>query len=218
MVLREAIFVITREGVHPPAFPDCSFIKQLHLSLSVSPALHVLSFFFSSLVTQMETHTWGLRLHCGQENEDHTGAMNCSTVPLPLLLLLGHGNLTNNGKDRRDGGHVEEGRKQRTGNHVLKETEKKWTRRLWSTCRNSGMKTWRAAMQLKVRVNWKPVCCRWKAFNKIPEKHTHTRAHALSDAVTSLPIQLVITFSREHLPTYSASSSCDQFASFCDCS
>lgn len=132
--------------------------------------------FFSSLVTQMETHTWGLRLHCGQENQDHTGAMNCSTVPLPLLLLLGHGNLTNNGKERRDGGHVEEGRKQRTGNHVLKETEKKWTRRLWSTCRNSGMKTWRAPMQLKVRVNWKPVCCRWKAFNNIPEKHKHTRA------------------------------------------
>lgn len=30
--------------------------------------------------------------------------MNCSTVPLPLLLLVGHGNLTNNGNDWWDGG------------------------------------------------------------------------------------------------------------------
>lgn len=42
--------------------------------------------------------------------------MNCSTVPLPLRLLVGHGNRTNNGNNLRDsvqygGGEETESRK-----------------------------------------------------------------------------------------------------------
>lgn len=46
---------------------------------------------------------------------------------------------------------MEEERKHRTGSHVLKERETAETeRRLWSSCRNCGMKPWTLAMQLKV--------------------------------------------------------------------
>lgn len=78
------------------------------------------------LVTQMETLE-----DCGQENENHTVAMNCSTVPLPWFpfFLAGHGNLTNNGSDWRERGCVEEDRKQRASKHVFSEKEKTWTHR-----------------------------------------------------------------------------------------
>lgn len=127
---------------------------SLQLSLSSLPSLS----FPSPASSHKWNHTTGLRLHCGQENEDHTGAMNCSAVPLPLLLLVGHGNLTNKGNDWRDGGGVW----RRTGNReqetISSRREKRsehaeTERRLWSSCRNCGMRNWKAAMQLKVRAN-----------------------------------------------------------------
>lgn len=99
--------------------------SRFHLSLQ----LYLSSLPSVSLLSPAPSHNWkqtrGLGLHCGQENEDHTGAMNCSTVLLPLLLLVGHGNLTNNMNDWRDwgGGGTEEDRKWRTGSRVHKERE-----------------------------------------------------------------------------------------------
>lgn len=99
------------------------------------------------------------------------------------------------GVRRRTGNREQEtmsSRREKRSEHA--ETE----RRLWSSCRNCGMKTWKHAMQLKVRANRKFGLCHWKAFNNNNQKHTHI--------MTSLPTQLVIAFRYGHLPTYSVST------------
>lgn len=114
---------------------------------------------------------------------------------------------------RRTGNREQEtmsSRREKRSEHA--ETE----RRLWSSCRNCGMKNWKLAMQLKDRENWKFGCCNWKAFNNNPKKPTNMHTHSLS--MTSPPTQLLIAFRYGHLPAYNVSSGCDQYSSLCDCS
>lgn len=129
---------------------------------------------------------------------------DCSTAPSSLppsycCCWFDHGNLTNNGNDWRDGGYTEEDRKWRTGNHVLEEREEKrgeTQRRLWSGCRNCGIKIWRLAMQLKVIVNRRIWLLQQESFfvvffyifslNNNLKKHKNANCtEAVSDAVTS---------------------------------
>lgn len=142
--IKRGNLVITEKSVDPSAFPF-----WLLFSSRVSLQLFVLSSFISLFLLLGHTNgNTGLWLHCGQENEDHTGAMNCSTVPLPPLLLMGHGNLTNNGNDWRDGGCTEEDRKRRTGNHVLKETEEKWACTDWEETVVKLQKLWNENLEI----------------------------------------------------------------------
>lgn len=135
-------------------------VSQLFLTTAFHSHFHFsLRLYLSSLISVLSpapSHNWkqttGLGLRCGPGNEDHTGAMNCSTAPLPLLLLVGHGNLTNNMNDWRDKGgerSMEEDRKPCPQGVRKAETE----RRLWWSWRNRGMKTWTMAMQLNFGVN-----------------------------------------------------------------
>lgn len=139
--------------------------------------------------------------------------MNCSTVPLPLLLLVGHENLTNNGNGWRDGGRTEEDRKQKAGNRVLEETAQsehaETERRLWSSFWKCGKKNWKLAMQLKETENLAA------AAGTITLKHTQMRTHTLS--MPSPLTRLLISLGCGHLPAHDASSGCDQYPSLGDC-
>lgn len=159
------------------------YLAASSLSLCLQPFVS-----FSCLVTQMVVHKrTATVLRSGKWRPYELPWI----VPLPLLLLVGHGNLTNNGNDWRDGAA-----RRRTGNReqeiVSSRREKRsdraqTERRLWSSCRNYGMKTWMPAMQLKVKANWVFGGCNWKAFNNnLEKKHTHLHVR------TPLPTQLVV--------------------------
>lgn len=205
--------MIDQKGVH---------VLQFYLPApSFSPALSVLySFSFSWSVTQLETHKRTVTVLWSGKWRPY-GCHELFHCPPPTAFvgwpwepdkqwewLEGWG-LYGGGQETENRKPCPQGEKKRS-EHA--ETE----RRLWLSCRNCGMKTWKLAMQLKVRANWKFGCCNWKAFNNYSQKHTCTNTH--SHTMTSLPTQLVIAFRYGHLPTNTVSSGCDQYASLCDCS
>ena len=152
---------------------------SLSLSLSLSPQLSLSSLPSGSFFL-LPRHTSGNT----PEDCDCIAVRKMKTIRVPWIVPLSPshcfcwwamGTWQTMGMIGGTEGCTEEDRKPRTGNRVLKERGETWnTRRLrgrlWSSCRNRGMKTWQLAMQLKVRADWKFGCCNWKALNNNPQK------------------------------------------------
>lgn len=210
--------MITEKSVHLSSFP-----YWLLFSSYVSLQLFVLSSFISVL-SLVRSHKW-------KQDYDCIAVRKMKTIRVQWIVPLSPshcfcwwamgtwqtmGMIGGMGAARRRTGNREQetmsSRRQKRSEHAQTE------RRLWSSCRNCGMKTWKLAMQLKVKANWKFGCWNWKAFNNKSQKHTciHTHTHTLEchDLFSNPVGNRVLGM---HLPTYSVSSGCDQYAPLCDC-
>lgn len=169
MVLGEQILCWNKEVPISKLFLNtilfsCSFFPLSHSICPPSPWLYPF-------------HTTGST----QEDCDCTAVRKMKTIRVPwivplspvLLLLVGHGNLTNNTTERRDGeGHsTEEDRK------PCPQGGEKWRakRKLWSSCGGCGMKGWTIATQLNCCAKQKtPLCTNGRA-DRQTDTHTHTQ-------------------------------------------